>query len=185
MSCVQIVGKKPGHRRYVNLMVDSTIKHAMMKQVKVRVFRGGEDAAQVTSFVGAVSDLHNEGVHFKVKYMAIQEVKERRMTPAMLVDWLLDCDVHIILSHLHQGTSNSNEQQMGWNMVELYTELDRLSDHVGYPTGTKLQCPVFTQNKYNYLQPIPTFVNPTLRIAIWDSTKPYPQNDANHDDIVQ
>lgn len=77
----------------------------------------------------------------------------------------------------NQGTSNQNELQMGWNMEELYDEVYRLEDHAGYPQGIKLQCPVFTQNKYKYLSPIPTFVNPTLQVPIWNTKSPYPRCD--------
>ena len=157
----------------------------MAKKLTVRVFYGGEDASQRTSFLGAVRELLQVEDNFTVKTLTICNSKDKNMTPKTLVDWLLDCDIHMIISHLHQGLSNKDELQMGWNMKELYAEVRRLANHPGYPSGIKLQCPVFTQNKYNYLKAIPSFVNPTLCIPIWYTNAPYPQNNATHDEISQ
>jgi len=68
----------------------------------------------------------------------------RKGTPTDLIDWLLDSDIHIIATHVHQGIPR-------WSASIVYTELQRLRNHCGFPSGDQLQCPVFTQHKFNYL----------------------------------
>ena len=58
---------------------------------------------------------------------------------------MLGGHIHFIISHIHQGLEN-----FGWNITHMYSELDRLKYHPGYPMGQKLQCPIFTQDKWNY-----------------------------------
>ena len=51
-------------------------------------------------------------------------------------------------------------------MNKLYTEITRLHDHPGFPNGSNLLCPVFTQDKYKYLQALMPkgMCNPTLKV---------------------
>jgi hypothetical protein len=87
-----------------------------------------------------------------------------------LIDWLYHSDVHFIITHLHQGNSgNGAVKEMGWDVGKLYEYLDKLYDHPGYPSGENLRCPIFTQNKFEYLKPLMSagqFVNNTLRVEL-------------------
>ena len=56
-----------------------------------------------------------------VVYCNIKMVKDKRWNPKDLVDWLLDSDVHFIITHIHQGL-----EQLCWNMEDLYIEVQRL-----------------------------------------------------------
>ena len=53
------------------------------------------------------------------------------------LDWLLNSDIHFIITHIHQGL-----EQLGWDMVELYNEVQRLHYHNGYPNRIQLRCPI-------------------------------------------
>jgi hypothetical protein len=48
-------------------------------------------------------------------------VKDNRWNSKDLIDWLLDCDVHFIINHIHQGLV-----QVCWYMEDLYLQLPRL-----------------------------------------------------------
>ena len=86
-------------------------------------------------------------------------VKDNRWNPQDLIDWLLDCDVHFIIAHIHQGL-----EQLCWNMEDLYLQVQRLYRHYGYPNGQHLACPIWTQTKFDYLSVITKyeFCNPTI-----------------------
>jgi len=150
--------------------------YAIDQKVIIRVFLGGHKGAQSIPWTSALQMLRLPENRFLVQEVTIKDVKDREFTPRGLVDWLLDSDIHIILSHLHQGSSGQNEQQLGWNMDELARQVSRLRDHVGFPTGHHLECPVFTQNKYEYLKAVPRYVNPSLRVQL--STDPHFQYDS-------
>lgn len=146
------------------------------KRVIIRVFLGGHKGAQSIPWTSALQLLQLPKHRFGIQEITIKDVKDWEFTPSKLVDWLLDSDIHVILSHLHQGSSGQNEQQMGWNMDELARQVNRLRDHVGFPAGDHLNCPVFTQNKYGYLHAVPHYVNPTLQVQL--STDPNFQYDS-------
>ena len=54
--------------------------------------------------------------------MTCDDVKTKRMDEKQLVDWLLDCDNHLIITHLHQNTA----KLLRWNMSTLMYEVQRL-----------------------------------------------------------
>jgi uncharacterized membrane protein len=58
--------------------------------------------------------------------------------------WLLAADFYFILGHIHQSV-------VGWNVEELYSRLTALFNSRGFPMGRQLQCPVFVQDKFQYI----------------------------------
>lgn len=146
-------------------------KNVLWTGVILRVFEGGKSCAQSNSFTTAVRMLN---VTPTVEYINIDDIKKLKMGPEALIDWLLKSHGHFILSHIHQGTSAQNVHQMGWNMQELQKQVRRLSSHSGFPSGNGLNCPVFTQNKGEYLSAIPDFVNPSFLVPLaYDPTHNY------------
>jgi hypothetical protein len=131
--------------------------------IQVRVFIGGFDSIQITPFKGAVFDQNFDCEKFEFDYISISDIKKVHWSPNDLVDWLLGCHVHFILSHVHQGL-----EPLQWNLVELQEQLKRLRHHKGFPNGDSLGCPIFTQDKYNYISSVPSLTNPTLKIDIID-----------------
>jgi hypothetical protein len=140
-----------------------------MNEKVVNVFLGGQDGVQVTPFKTAWQNLHITN-NWTVQYISVGYINELHWSPKDLVDWLLSAHIHIILSHVHQGVANF----LKWNMLELQVELQRLKFHVGFPNLSKLQCPVFLQDKYKYLQCMPVHkVNNTLQLYLTDDTTFY------------
>jgi hypothetical protein len=132
----------------------------------IRVFTGGHQGAQLNNFMRAFRELRLLPEQYVIDYRSIKDVKDRGWTAKLLVDWLLGGHVHFIISHVHQGYSGQGEHQMGWNMINLMEEMTRLKQHPGFPNGVKIACPVFTQDKIGYLQSIPSFVNPSLKVML-------------------
>jgi hypothetical protein len=57
-------------------------------------------------------------------------------------------------------------EHLGWNYADLLTNLARLRDHPGFPSGEQVMCPVFQQDKYSYLEALLPFklIIPTLKV---------------------
>ena len=96
---------------------------------------------------------------FRYVFLTCADVNTFKFTELDIINWLLEGDIHFIISHIHQGIVNIN-------MNKLYTEIMRLHDHPGFPNGSNLLCPVFTQDKYKYLQVLMPkgMCNPTLKV---------------------
>jgi hypothetical protein len=127
------------------------------------VYIGAEDGIQVVPFKSAWfrSKLYTKG--WTIEYMNTRYINESAWSPQNLVDWLLDSDVHFILTHVHQGIG----KYLQWDMVDLEENLQRLRKHPGFPNGEQLMCPVFLQDKYNYLNKLPfSTINDTYKIFL-------------------
>ena len=126
--------------------------------VRIHLYMGphkGTCGSAVTCAVSRLQNRFDDGHSLEIESKYIDEV--RKGTPTDLIDWLLDSDIHIIATHVHQGIPR-------WSASIVYTELQRLRNHCGFPSGDQLQCPVFTQHKFNYLYGIRQFVAPTLAV---------------------
>lgn len=126
----------------------------------MRVYQGGVLGIQYNAFCVHVNKLAQD-LNFEVEVYSIKDVSEAKLTEAGFAEWLLASDVHFILSHPHQG---EGIRALGWHMTILDVNLQRLKYHKGFPTGIELTCPVFLQNKYEYLKSLGAAANPTLRI---------------------
>ena len=51
------------------------------------------------------------------------------------------------------------------SVVDIYKEFARLKYHPGFPSGQQLKCPIFSQDKFNYLQHIPATM-PTCKLVV-------------------
>ena len=128
----------------------------------MHVYQGANEAGhQWYPFHRATNILNMEKV--SIFYCNIKMVKDNLWNPKDLVDWLLNSDVHFIITHIHQGL-----EQLSWDMVELYNEVQRLRYHNGYPIRIHLRCPIWTQDKYDYLSAIANdgLCNPTYKVDL-------------------
>ena len=123
----------------------------------IHVFRGGKSSNQQEPFIEALNIFPSNKII--IKYMNVTDVKDLNWSPAQLVEWLLSCDVHFIIAHVHQGL-----EPLNWNMLELQEQLSRLFFHNGFPNNLQLKCPIFTQDKYEYLSAVKQITNNTLKI---------------------
>ena len=53
------------------------------------------------------------------------------LTEIQFVDWLLDSDIHLVLSHMHQGFDS-----LCWDMEVLSEQYKRFQFHEGFPNGS-------------------------------------------------
>jgi hypothetical protein len=132
-------------------------------KLKIRVYQGSiADCGghQLIPFHRACSILDLSMV--SIEYLTISDVKKRKWKPKDIIDWLIDSDVHFVLTHIHQGLD-----QLNWNMSELYNnEVDqRLLKHKGFP---ETLCPIWIQAKFDYILALldEDMVNKTLKVDI-------------------
>ena len=132
----------------------------------IHVFQGGEKAEQAESFIAAINDatcqLLPKNDSFQVRILTVAQIKTLSWSPRTLIEWLLISHAHFIIAHVHQGRSSNDCGQLGWNMVDLEEQLRRLYDHPGFPNGIQLSCPVFLQNKGEYLRNVLDLITNTV-----------------------
>ena len=139
----------------------------------IRVFCGGVNGIQAAAFKIAMSNILKEYrnnmtinpglIRINIDYISNSDVSERKWLPSHLIDYLLESDVHFVLTHIHQGLTSKN---IGWIIPSLLKHLHKLKHHPGFPTGDQLSCPVFTQDKIKYINYLGDFAIPTFEIRI-------------------
>ena len=137
-----------------------------VRTISINVFQGGYEANQLKALKRAIAKFQ-QSPRYKVdiRYYTCDNIKNKMLSEKEFVDLMLNCDFHFIITHIHQ-----NMDRLNWNMTTLYNEVLRLQAHNGFPTGPELECPMFTQNKIEYLRcllPL-KMVNPTLKINFND-----------------
>jgi len=117
--------------------------------IKIAVLASGRDNAQLKCFMTAVDICANMHRLEKPEYdfITTERVRMEFETPTDLIDRVLEADIHFVLGHIHQNVIELTE----WSAEELYSEFKRLHYHPGWPWGIQLDCPVLTQDKYDYL----------------------------------
>lgn len=84
--------------------------------------------------------------------------------PAEMINWFEDSDLHFFICHPHQGYKGTGFK---WHLRNFYKkEIMRLHDHPGFPSQISLSCPIFTQDKFEYINVIPEMVLSTIRVGI-------------------
>lgn len=91
-------------------------------------------------------DVHEES-------LTLKEARKQKITAKALVDWLLGSHIHFVISHPNQGWHTT-----ATSVEELYDEFSRLKYHPGFPMGVQLKCPIFTQDKWKYLELLPSIM---------------------------
>ena len=127
-----------------------------VEYISVRVYCGGEDNVQGGPFKAAVRALQTQQrslslrtPSFIVEYCYIKTIRENNWTIHDLLTWLLDSNIHFILTHVHQGIPY-------WNCSEVVDALrsysvNSLRNHVGYPSGNEVDCSIWLQDKRRYI----------------------------------
>lgn len=134
-----------------NKRIESYLTGKRLSPILVRAYTGGSFSVQAAPFSHAIGLIKNKYANVNITYEFANSFNQKKLginNPTNLVDWLLKSDIHFAINHLHQGNDD-------WSIKELRDQLNRLSDHVGYPSGNSVNCPIFTQDKYEYLQSMP------------------------------
>jgi hypothetical protein len=124
------------------------------EEVLIRVYKGNSKGAQSDAFDMAINrvihSLNGKGHKVSIKSLDLKQFREQEMHFSDVIDWLLGSHIHFIITHPHQGLETS-----GWSVQAIYNEVQRLTYHEGFPSMEKLSCPIFCQDKWEYLQHLP------------------------------
>ena len=137
----------------IKLLIESMNRSPAKRSdfILIRVVHGGERSPQLETFQTAFSSFSkffNKNVEVKIEYIGPKEIGKRRWMPTELIDWLLESNIHFIITHINQGRSSHG---LIWCMRDMLDQLNRLYYHAGFPNGQQLMCHVFTQNKGAYI----------------------------------
>jgi hypothetical protein len=116
----------------------------------IRVYCPGEGALQNGNFhVGLSESLQAFGGNFDdlmmrpvVETVSNDSIRRQKWSPRDLVDWLKNSNLHFIISHVHQANLTNPPH---WEARNVQRCLSSLGAHQGFPMGSKLKCPIFTQ----------------------------------------
>jgi hypothetical protein len=152
------------------------------KTFLIRIFDGSDalSSFQYKAFERACAhfrwfrEYEVNGIDVKIERWTNLIVKDEQKdvtTFAQIFDWLVEdseevhVDAYFVFCHMHQGFESWKA-----SMPDLKEEFKRLAEHGnGYPDKHQIYCPVFLQDKFEYLKLIPKFVNPTLKIDVKES----------------
>lgn len=109
---------------------------------------------------------NHRDIYNKIQFteMTNNDVRKQQSTPQEISDWLLDSDIHFILSHIHQGILAP--KYFDWTPQLIDQNFFRLKNHRGFPNGICLKCPIFLQDKFQYLSAISSKCLPTLKVSM-------------------
>jgi len=140
--------------------------------ILVRVFVGGKASIQSGPFSSAMKRIQRECRASSrvphVEYMDTQTLAELKWQPNQFVEWFLHAHIHGIIAHSHQSLFTHN---LMWNMSEALAQFQRLRYHAGFPTGDQLRCPVFTQDKIDYIRCLGELAITTITVPVVESGK--------------
>jgi hypothetical protein len=134
----------------------------IMTAIQLKVFLGDESHVQRDCFYGALNSLGISSHPTNCAVMTFSQLKDKirfeSWTQQTFIDWIGDCDIYVILCHIHQSFGFP---PLLWDPLEFYESLyQKLYNRVGFPEKDQLQCPVFTQNKFKYIEAIGSLANP-------------------------
>jgi len=134
--------------------------------VTVGAFLGSSISRQGSLFKLAVENVKNyyneRNIDIKFECLNTNEVIEKGWEPHHLFKFLRQNDIHVIPT---QGY-HSDIGILNWRFDCYHNELEKLKDHIGYPMGRYISCPVFQQNKIEYLEKLKEHCIPTVQIAM-------------------
>jgi hypothetical protein len=161
--------------------VDSIIKIAEIAALRkrplednyilIRIFIGGMKSVQAEVLEHAIVEVVNKcknnfGLNIKVEKFTNDDVRNRlKWSINELIDALLESDIHIISTHVHQGNVSKTDS---WNMINILSNIDRLEYHLGIPMGKHIRCPVFRQDKMELYKHLDELSAPTIEIMLND-----------------
>lgn len=163
---MSFITKSRGKRHAPHDACISSKQQRNFRRVVVRVFLGARNSVQTTPFLEAVvSTRRIWGESFEsfpaFECLCTDDVKRFHWGLKELIDWLLMADIYFIINHIHQGL---------WEIIDcrdISVQLNRLNGHIGFPSGIQLQCPVFQQDKYEYIDSMPQdMMIPSFKVPI-------------------
>jgi len=134
--------------------------------VTVGALVGDKISHQASLFKLAVENVknyyHERNIDIKFECLNCDDVNEKNWSHHDLFTFLRRNDIHVIPTHGYQ----SNVVQSCWKLDSYLEHLESLKYHIGYPMGKYIMCPVFLQDKWEYLNKLNHYCIPTFKIQM-------------------
>jgi hypothetical protein len=126
--------------------------HVVSTLCTCRCWSGGTKNPQADFFKEAAANvaMHLGKDVIKVQCMTLKSFRELEWTLDQLITWMFNSHIHFFVAHFHQGLDN-----FGHSISELYAGVEQLKFHEGFPSRSHIECPIFTQDKWKYLDALP------------------------------
>ncbi len=96
-------------------------------EIKIRVYQGAKEFGNQIIPFRLACNIISSTASFEVVHLTTSDVNKHQLSEMDIIDWLLEGDIHFILTHIHQGIVNIN-------MNKLYSSISKLHDHPGFPS---------------------------------------------------
>lgn len=149
----------------MSVIPSTTLPQEMVNLKTIHVYVGSAEPAynQVVSFTSAFNSSPFFG-RYAVTYLTHVDVKNRGWGMNRIFQWLYQCNMHVILCHMHQGKKGNNNGV--WDCTSYLLNLNNLQSHVGIPMGEQLDCSMFNQHKMHYILSLKEISIPSLFVAM-------------------
>lgn len=146
-----------------------TKKQRLDKKISIKVLVGGRRGHQ-DSYLTLAKDhirYHHRQLWDLLFFEELNndQIKTNSWGPEETVNWLIDSDIHLVMTHVHQGLTGLPNQDK-WNIYNIENHFWRLKCHRGFPNDIYLKCRVFLQDKWSYLLAVKDRVLPTLKVPL-------------------
>ena len=136
--------------------------------IVVRVFSGAIYSTQAGPFKAAMQAFKRSQSSSISRTIIVEEIDTKTLCslkwqPYQFCNFLLHSHCYFMLAHPHQSLLL---HQLLWYMPEALAEYNRLKYHNGFPSGEQLRCPVFTQDKIEYIKRLGDLALPTLTVPL-------------------
>lgn len=167
--------------------IDTTVELALIKRlrltidnkiIKCHVFFGRWSSSECAPFLDAFASVTQKlkplGIEIYLEIFNNDIIFQAGWDPQALINCLLSADIHILACLLHQNAL-ARAHSVGpfsWTMVSVLEGILRLRNHLGYPCGSHVFCPLLTQNiavLYKLLYPLGLCATYTV-VSIAEST---------------
>jgi len=134
--------------------------------VTINIVEGGDYSPQSGPLEMALLEVKKNvaksGINLNYAIKRRRDIRaDADMTPFSLAKWLTDAHAHIIATHPSQANTHF------WNVTDVIDALETLKKHPGFPRNDQIECPVFTQHKYKYLNLLPKYmITPTYAVSL-------------------
>jgi len=138
------------------------------KRILIRAFEGAASGRCIELFNAAVRRatevLNGRGIEVMFESFSSDEVKNgNSWSPTDLVDALLEADIHLLYTHLHEGNIGKTIE---WNINNILGNLDRLEFHLGNFMGARTKCHIFRQGKIEIYKLMPDYCLPSVAVTL-------------------
>ena len=106
------------------------------RKLLIRVHECGKSGVQIEPFRQAQTNIHenDRDTYARVTFETINNdyIRKNRWSPKHMVDWLLESDIHFILSHVHQGMNVSirTKYHSEWNCSHFNHSKQSFTSHL-------------------------------------------------------